>query len=282
MYIYIHIYIHIYIYTFIYIYTPGPSIGVKNYIPSTFERNLEQWAQILVWSSSCYLRFLETRAFFAPCGPHRFHVPSGLKMRPVCVFLVHLCVTGSDWTQKYQPWGFECWLSCDAFQLVVAFVIANRAFLKKQGWSAHKPGAKRLQIRAKRAQIRANERTLKKGTTCIFRSALCSILIIMRAFGLTYFDVTNVWWPLCCLDYLKAARIWLYLRDYFSQGKACCWSICGVTGDVLTFQEILSMFLNIEHFECNKRTWQLAFFVSISTGHKFRYHLWVKVFIYTP
>ena len=127
--------------------------------------------------------FLETRAFFAPCGPHRFHVPSGLKMRPVCVFLVHLCVTGSDWTQKYQPWGFECWLSCDAFQLVVAFVIANRAFLKKQGWSAHKPGAKRLQIRAKRAQIRANERTLKKGTTCIFRSALCSILIIMRAFG---------------------------------------------------------------------------------------------------
>ena len=66
---------------------------------------------------------------------------------------------------------------------MVAFVIANRAFLKKQGWSAHKPGAKRLQIRAKRAQIRANERTLKKGTTCIFRSALCSILIIMRAFG---------------------------------------------------------------------------------------------------
>ena len=103
-----------------------------------------------------------------------------------------------------------------------------------------------------------------------------------EGFWLTYFDVTNVWWPLCCLDYLKAARIWLYLRDYFSQGKACCWSICVVTGDVLTFQEILSMFLNIEHFECNKRTWQLAFFVSISTGHKFRYHLWVKVFIYTP
>jgi hypothetical protein len=34
-------------------------------------------------------------------------------------------------------------------------------FKKKQGWSAHKLGAKQAQIRAKRAQIRANERKLK-------------------------------------------------------------------------------------------------------------------------
>ena len=27
-------------------------------------------------------RFFETRAFFASCGPHGFHFPSGLKMCP--------------------------------------------------------------------------------------------------------------------------------------------------------------------------------------------------------
>jgi hypothetical protein len=57
-----------------------------------------------------------------------------------------------------------------------------------------------------------------------------------EGFWLTYFDVTNVWWPLCFVDYFKPVSIpSRSLKSFFPRQSGLL--VCGATSDIWTSSE---------------------------------------------
>ena len=83
-----------------------------------------------------------------------------------------------------------------------------------------------------------------------------------EGFWLAYFDVTNVWRPLCFVDYFKPVSIWLYLKEHFCPRQSGL-LVCGVTSDVWTSSE------HSEHFFAYR-----AFFESKTRFLQFECFLW--------
>ena len=207
-----------------------------NYVPSTFERNLAQRAHILMWLSSCYSSvFSKLEHFLPPVGRMGSIFPLVSRCAPsVCFLCTH---TYTELNAKYQPLG--SWLNADCIALIFStwwcHLPLQIEHLKKQGWSAHKLGAKQDSRKTgansrKRAQI-------KKSTTCVFRSALFSILS-MRAFGWRILMSPMFGDPFVLLTTSSLSAFdynFKILKEFFSRQSGLL--VCGATSDIWTSSE---------------------------------------------